>query len=597
MFTLDDGASQSTVQTKSIVGSSVDTYAPGYHRISVTYDSAAPSLKIYRNSVLDEENTSAALTNGTLNAKNLTAGRGHLAVLFFTGRMYDFRVWNDVRTQAEIKANRVISLVGDEDGLEGYWPCDEGSGTTLDDKDSNDNDGTLSAATMWQSNAVYGEPVINAGTGSRVDIVFADERFHGQTYKIYRSYEDAASPFFLTQFEVTAPAVAGTPDANNTYTDDILDRSLGDPPYLHGDQPNPVAIPSVVHANRIFIASGNRVYWSDIANEESFWWEDETDTDGHNETGNYIQVYPDDGDTITALASDHDSVIIFKANHAYRLYGRRPQDFQLRPVIPGAGNAVVIGCPNQNSVCATPNGLVFYWNRAVYLFAGGGIRKISDPIAEALDVSFGGAYANDEYVGAAIGYWAENGQVWLSLPNNSSNGTANVSFIYCLETGRWIGYRNAGYQGAHSVRSSSLWQTAFADEKFIGGEGGVGATGDVMEIASTPGTVPSGGASAELSPFYGRRFNTHKNWLHLDIEYESSASGSFNVQYKVDDGSYTSVSISMAGETNGKKYRERVNVAEKGRMIQVKFTSSAGSNKWKVTGLTYEWQEEGALSR
>ena len=203
-----------------------------------------------------------------------------------------------------------------------------------------------------------------------------------------------------------------TTSIGHVYTDDIHDDYLGNLPYLHGDEPPPLAMPSVVHINRIFLADRSKLYWSDVANEESFWWSDTTDPDGHNEVGNWIDVYPDDGDRITALVSDYDSIIVFKTNHIYRLYGRRPEEFNLRPLVSGASTPVTIGCPNQNSVCSTPSGLIFYWNRKIYRLNAGVLDKISAPIEESiLGLSMAESSVHREYTGTAIGYWAEKEQV------------------------------------------------------------------------------------------------------------------------------------------------------------------------------------------
>lgn len=47
----------------------------------------------------------------------------------FAGRMHELRLWEDVRTYGETVANMSVTLVGNEPGLYGYWPLDEGNGT------------------------------------------------------------------------------------------------------------------------------------------------------------------------------------------------------------------------------------------------------------------------------------------------------------------------------------------------------------------------------------------------------------------------------------------------------------------------------------
>ncbi len=62
---------------------------------------------------------------------------------YFTGDIDEVRVWNVVRTQAQIQTNIAQSLVGNESGLVGYWRFNEGTGTTTADLTSNANTGTL----------------------------------------------------------------------------------------------------------------------------------------------------------------------------------------------------------------------------------------------------------------------------------------------------------------------------------------------------------------------------------------------------------------------------------------------------------------------
>jgi len=70
-------------------------------------------------------------------AKNQTSKIG------FDGRITDLRIWNDVRTTAEIQTNISSVLKGSEAGLVALYTMSEGSGTTIDDQASNNNDGVF----------------------------------------------------------------------------------------------------------------------------------------------------------------------------------------------------------------------------------------------------------------------------------------------------------------------------------------------------------------------------------------------------------------------------------------------------------------------
>ncbi len=51
----------------------------------------------------------------------------------FNGMIADVRIWNKALDHNEIKARVNESLSGDEDGLAGYWPLNEGAGNTVKD--------------------------------------------------------------------------------------------------------------------------------------------------------------------------------------------------------------------------------------------------------------------------------------------------------------------------------------------------------------------------------------------------------------------------------------------------------------------------------
>ena len=64
------------------------------------------------------------------------------------GLVDEARVWNVQRTDAQIAQTYATRLTGNEAGLAGYWPMDEGSGTTVADL-AGSADGTLVNGTLW----------------------------------------------------------------------------------------------------------------------------------------------------------------------------------------------------------------------------------------------------------------------------------------------------------------------------------------------------------------------------------------------------------------------------------------------------------------
>lgn len=74
---------------------------------------------------------------------------------YFKGYMDEIRIWNAVRTEAEIKANMYKELAGNETNLVTYYKMSNGSGTTLTDNQiSGTNNGTINGA-LWKASGAF----------------------------------------------------------------------------------------------------------------------------------------------------------------------------------------------------------------------------------------------------------------------------------------------------------------------------------------------------------------------------------------------------------------------------------------------------------
>jgi len=80
---------------------------------------------------------------------NVQIGCGYVGS--YEGQIADVRIWNRVRSQDEIQAGMRQRLNGDEEGLAGYWPLDDGVGTTARDLTANKNYGSLQTPTTNSS--------------------------------------------------------------------------------------------------------------------------------------------------------------------------------------------------------------------------------------------------------------------------------------------------------------------------------------------------------------------------------------------------------------------------------------------------------------
>ena len=97
---------------------------------------------------------------------------------YFDGQIDEVRIWNDARTQAEIKANMYKELSGAESNLVAYYSMNEASGTSVGDLTSNSNDGTLTnmdASSDWVSNTLYAQDKALDFDGSNDYVEIADD--------------------------------------------------------------------------------------------------------------------------------------------------------------------------------------------------------------------------------------------------------------------------------------------------------------------------------------------------------------------------------------------------------------------------------------
>jgi len=144
---------------------------PGYtdtdwHHWAGTYDATNRLRCLYRDGVLIASNTAAANYQGS---GALTIGR----VLWagdteFHGSIDDVRIWNTVRSQAEIQAHMNQPLAGAEPDLLAYWKLDEGAGSNAADASSHAFNAVLVNGPTWTDSTV-GRPPLSRGNALSCD--------------------------------------------------------------------------------------------------------------------------------------------------------------------------------------------------------------------------------------------------------------------------------------------------------------------------------------------------------------------------------------------------------------------------------------------
>jgi len=105
------------------------------------------NIKLYVDGVLEDSAT--CLYTPYYYYSEINIGRNPGWSEYFNGVIDEVRIWNKVLEQSEIQSNMHKELTGDENGLIGYWPFNEGTGNIAFDKTSNNNDGTLYDGATW----------------------------------------------------------------------------------------------------------------------------------------------------------------------------------------------------------------------------------------------------------------------------------------------------------------------------------------------------------------------------------------------------------------------------------------------------------------
>lgn len=129
-----------------VIYSDMDTWpANTWIHVAAVLD-PTDGMKMYINGIeqTDTDASTSAITPG-IAGDNATIGKwGIMNVRHFDGDIDEVRLWDDARTENEIRTNLCKKLLGNEPGLKAYYNFDNITGTSLPDESTNTNDGTLS---------------------------------------------------------------------------------------------------------------------------------------------------------------------------------------------------------------------------------------------------------------------------------------------------------------------------------------------------------------------------------------------------------------------------------------------------------------------
>lgn len=121
-----------------------------WYHMAVVYDGS--SFKFYLNGEL-QLTKAAACVGQTFDIAYIDFGNVNAAYAF-NGYVSELRLWSVPRSQTEVQNNMYV-VSPDSKGLEIYWKCNDGSGTTIHDYSGNERHGTLSSAETWMTDVKF----------------------------------------------------------------------------------------------------------------------------------------------------------------------------------------------------------------------------------------------------------------------------------------------------------------------------------------------------------------------------------------------------------------------------------------------------------
>ncbi|MGE0079581.1 MAG: LamG-like jellyroll fold domain-containing protein [Bacteroidales bacterium] len=173
-----------------------------WYHVAITYSSTNKVFNLYVNGNL----ANTVTISSTAPVANFTVARmgSYLGSRYFKGQLDEYRIWNVVRTEDEIKNNISKELVGNELGLLVYYNFDEGVAssanaglTSLKDKSTNNFNGTLTSFALSGSisNFVESYAMVVPKAASATNILktkFTANWSAPETGKVEKYYLDVA---------------------------------------------------------------------------------------------------------------------------------------------------------------------------------------------------------------------------------------------------------------------------------------------------------------------------------------------------------------------------------------------------------------------
>lgn len=149
-----------------------------WHHYAITLDESNKILSLYIDGEEDNSTILASDVNITANTNTLRLAYNHsIYKPSLNGSIVELSVWDKFLTKNEIQHLMASAPDTSDTNLIGYWPLNEGSGTTVKDYSANSNDGTITVANWSNSTPTIYADTIYSSVGITAKAKFITENF------------------------------------------------------------------------------------------------------------------------------------------------------------------------------------------------------------------------------------------------------------------------------------------------------------------------------------------------------------------------------------------------------------------------------------
>ncbi len=164
-----------------------------WHHVAGTYDGSIMTL------IIDGESKGSSTYSMNNTTNNICFGSRRNQSWHFEGKLDEIVIWNNARTEQEIRENMYLSFTGAETGLVSLWQLNEGSGTTAADVISGNN-GTLNNMDNddWIDSTI---PFGDGASNTQIVITTGDVDFTGTGLSMFFTEKTGTDTIVTTRID------------------------------------------------------------------------------------------------------------------------------------------------------------------------------------------------------------------------------------------------------------------------------------------------------------------------------------------------------------------------------------------------------------